>query len=279
MSRMYFEEWKRRVTDNEPYELYHRRNVVYVPHIHEELEVGYVVSGSLRYGNEREETVLNAGDMFLSMPDEIHYLVSDSFCAVDIFRILPKQNDRVDFSGIRLRQNCIRPHSASYGALSAAFLQMVKEFDGNKEGRDMALQKCRYEIFLIILRQLSYARIYGEERQRLAGQTLLLRSVNDYISEHYADPISLDEIADYCGYSKYYFAHCIKEVTGSTFLDFLMMYRLSLACTRLRDGDGSITEIAFDCGFNNLRSFNRSFRKYYNTTPSEYRKKVMEENC
>ncbi len=277
VSRMYYEEWKRRVTDTEPYELYHRRNVEYVPHIHEELEVGYVVSGTVRYGNERYEKTLNAGDIFISMPDEIHYLVSASPSAVDVFRILPKQNDRVDFSGIRLHQNCIRPDHPAYADLSTSFLQMVKEFDGNEEGRDIALRKCRYEIFLIILRQMSYARIYGEERQRLAGQTMLLRSVNDYISEHYSDPISLDEIADYCGYSKYYFAHCIKEITGSTFLDFLMMYRLSLACTRLRDGDGTVTEIALDCGFNNLRAFNRSFRKYYNTTPSEYRKRALEE--
>ena len=149
---------------------------------------------------------------------------------------------------------------------------MVEESDGTREGREIALRKCRYEIFLAILRELEHTRIPGEEKKRLASRTLLLRSANDYISEHYADPISLDEISEYCGYSKYYFAHCIKEVTGSTFLDFLMMYRLTLACARLRDRDGTVTEIALDCGFNSLRSFHRAFRNYYHTTPTEYRK-------
>ncbi len=277
MSTIYFEEWRRRVTDNDPYELYHRSDVNYVAHIHEELEVGVVLSGCLRYGNERGEYSLQAGDMFISMPDEIHYLTSDTSNSVDIFRILPSKNDRFDFSGIRLVNNCLRPGNPVYEEFFESFTQMVREFDGEEEGRDMALRKCRYEIFLTILRRMDYFRVRGEERQRLAGQTLLLRSVNDYISEHYADPISLDEIADYCGYSKYYFAHCIKEVTGSTFLDFLMMYRLSLACARLRDGDGSVTEIALDCGFNNLRAFNRSFRKYYHTTPTEYRRNAVKE--
>ena len=51
-----------------------------------------------------------------------------------------------------------------------------------------------------------------------------------------------------------------------------MMYRLTLACARLRDRDGTVTEIALDCGFNSLRSFHRAFRNYYHTTPTEYRK-------
>lgn len=139
------------------------------------------------------------------------------------------------------------------------------------------MRKCRHEIFLAILRDLEHVRIQGEEKQRLVSRSLLLRNANDYIAEHYADPISLEDIATYCGYSKYYFAHCIKDITGSTFLDFLMLYRMSLVCARLRDKDGTITEIAFECGLNNLRSFNRMFRKYYHTTPTEYRKAITKE--
>ncbi len=272
MSKIYFEEFRRRVTDDIPYAVFHRSDMNYVAHIHEEIEVGYVVSGSIRAGNETGEFLLEAGDMFVFMPDEIHSLSTVTPNTVEVLRILPKQTDRVDFSVLRLHSNRVRPGEEGYDALAAPVLQMVREFDGNEEGREMVLRKCRYEIFLAILRQLRHTRIHGEEKQRLASRTLLLRSVNDYISEHYADPISLDEISDYCGYSKYYFAHCIKEVTGSTFLDFLMLYRLNLACARLRDRDGTVTQIAFDCGFGNLRSFNRMFRKYYRTTPTEYRR-------
>lgn len=276
MSKIYFEEFRRRVTDDAPYAVFHRTDVNYVAHIHEEIEVGYVVSGSVRAGNETGEFLVQAGDLFVFMPDEIHSLSTVDPNVVQVLRILPKQNDRVDFSTLRLHSNLVRPEDPAYASLVAPVLQMVREYDGNAEGKEMALRKCRYEIFLAILRQMEHSRIRGEEKQRLASQTLLLRSVNDYISEHYADPISLDEISDYCGYSKYYFAHSIKEVTGSTFLDFLMMYRLTLACARLRDRDGSITEIALDCGFNNLRSFNRMFQKYYHTTPTEYRRAAGE---
>lgn len=274
MSKIYFEEFCRRVTDDAPYAVFHRTDVNYVAHIHEEIEVGFVVSGTVRAGNETGEYLLNAGDMFVFMPDEIHTLATVSPNVVKVLRILPKQTDRVDFSVLRLRSNRVAAGDAGYEALVAPVLQMIREFDANEPGRDMALRKCRYEIFLAILRGLEHTRVQGEEKQRLASRTLLLRSVNDYISEHYAEPVSLDDISEFCGYSKYYFAHCMKEITGSTFLDFLMLYRLNLACARLRDGDGTVTCIAFDCGFNNLRSFNRMFQKYYHVTPTEYRRQA-----
>ncbi|MBQ1272061.1 MAG: helix-turn-helix transcriptional regulator [Clostridia bacterium] len=271
MGKMYFEEFRRRVTDESPYAVFHRSDVSYVPHIHEEIEVGYVLYGTVRAGSEAGDFLLHEGDMFVFMPDEIHSLSTVTPNSVEILRILPKQSDKIDFGGLRLSSNRVCPADGGYAHLITPVLEMVREFDGEGEGREIALRKCRYEIFLALLRSIPHFPVTGEDRQEIASRTSLLRRVNDYISEHYADTISLDEIADYCGYSKYYFAHSIKEVTGTSFLDFLTMYRLSIACARLRDRDGSVTQIAFDCGFNNLRSFHRTFKKYYNVTPTEYR--------
>ena len=184
MGKMYFEEFRRRVTDDAPYAVFHRQDVDYVAHIHEEIEVGYVVSGSVRAGNETGEILLNAGELFVFMPDEIHTLSTVTPNVVEILRILPKQNDRVDFSDLRLRSNRVSPSDHAYQPLLAPVLEMINEFDGAREGRDMALRKCRYEIFLTILRLMEHSPVHGEERQRLASRTLLLRRVNEYISEH-----------------------------------------------------------------------------------------------
>lgn len=273
MSKIYFEEFRRRVTDDEPYAVFHRKNVSYVAHIHEEIEIGYVTQGTVRAENERGAFLLHEGDLFVFMPDEIHALSSQSENTVEVMRILPKKNDRVDFSLLRLDRNRIGPTDGAYETLRRAVTQMVSEWDGDRQGREMALRKCRYEIFLALLRETEHGPIREEEKKKLANRSLLLRKVNDCIAECYAQDVTLEEIATKCGYSKHYFAHCIKQITGSTFLNFLTLYRLSLACVRLRDGDGTVTQIAFDCGFNNLRAFNRAFRKYYGTTPSEYRKK------
>lgn len=272
MQRVYFEEFCRRVTEDAPYAVFHRENVNYVAHIHEEIEVGFVVSGSVRASGESCDYLLNEGDIYVFLPDEIHALTSESPNLLYILRLLPKQSDRVDFSSFRPSSNCVRAGDAAHEPLRRAVLEMVDEHDRAREGRDMVLRKCRYEIFLAIYRLMERIPLSEEERQRRAGRTSLLRRVNDYIADHYAEPVSLDDLADHCGISKYYLAHSIKDATGSTVLDFLMLYRLSIACSRLRNGEGTVTEIAFDCGFNNLRSFNRMFRKYYYVTPTEYRK-------
>lgn len=276
MHRVYFEEFCRRVTEDAPYAVFHRENVNYVAHIHEEIEVGFVVSGSVRASGESCDYLLNEGDIYVFLPDEIHALTSESPNLLYILRLLPKQSDRVDFSSFRPASNCVRAGDAAYEPLRRAVLEMVDEHDRAREGRDMVLRKCRYEIFLAICRLMAQIPLSEEERQRRAGRTSLLRRVNDYIAEHYDEPVSLDDLADHCGISKYYLSHSIKEVTGSTVLDFLMLYRLSLARSRLRNGEGTVTEIAFDCGFNNLRSFHRMFRKYYYVTPTEYRRNPTE---
>ena len=276
MQRVYFEEFCRRVTEDAPYAVFHRENVNYVAHIHEEIEVGFVVSGSVRASGESCDYLLNEGDIYVFLPDEIHALTSESPNLLYILRLLPKQSDRVDFSSFRPASHCVRAGDAAYEPLRRAVLEMVDEHDRAREGRDMVLRKCRYEIFLAIYRLMEQIPLSEEERQRRAGRTSLLRRVNDYIAEHYDEPVSLDDLADHCGISKYYLSHSIKEVTGSTVLDFLMLYRLSLARSRLRNGEGTVTEIAFDCGFNNLRSFNRMFRKYYYVTPTEYRRNPTE---
>ena len=272
MGKLYFEEFRRRVTDEAPYAVFHRENVNYVAHIHEEIEAAYVKEGQVTVTGERTEETLAPGDMYVFMPDEVHAMETVTPNKLYILRILPKQIDRIDFSVFRLKKNVIRPGEKGYEPLKRAVLQMVREDGTREEGWEVAMRKCRYEIFLTILRELDYAVIRPEEKQRLASRTMLLRNVNDYIVEHYEDPISLDEISAACGYSKYHFAHCIKQITGGTFVEFLMLYRLNLVRARIRDTDDTITDIALSCGFNNLRSFNRMFRKYYGTTPSAYRK-------
>lgn len=272
MNKLYFEEFRRRVTDDAPYAVFHRNDINYVAHIHEEVEVAFVCSGVIRAVGETKESELSAGDMYVFMPDEIHALSTVAPNQVYILRILPKQNDRINFSLLRLSDNVLRPGDAGYDALRRSVLQMVQEDESHPEGWEMAMRKCRYEIFLTILRELKYTVIRTEEKKRLANRTMLLRRVNDYIEEHFSEPISLDEISSACGYSKYYFAHCIRQITGVTFLEFLMLYRLNAARARIRDTEDTITEIALSCGFNNLRSFHRIFRKHYRMTPLEYRK-------
>ncbi len=63
---------------------------------------------------------------------------------------------------------------------------------------------------------------------------------------------------------------------GTTFFDYLTLFRLEKALPQLTYTKKTVAEIAYDCGFSNLRSFNRAFKRHIALTPSEYRKNFKE---
>ncbi len=96
--------------------------------------------------------------------------------------------------------------------------------------------------------------------------------VTNYIDEHYAEGISLDEVAGQTGISRYYVSHLFKELMNTTFVGYVNELRLNRAAMLLVTTDKPIIEIASISGFNNLSNFNRAFKMHFNKTPSAYRK-------
>ena len=101
---------------------------------------------------------------------------------------------------------------------------------------------------------------------------LLLRSVIRYIDEYYAQPIHIAQAAAYCGYSDSHFMRLFSELTGTSFSQYLIRFRLEKAAGLLRTSRLSILEIALSCGFPNASYFTRTFQRQYHVTPSRYRK-------
>ena len=105
----------------------------------------------------------------------------------------------------------------------------------------------------------------------------LLKTLNDYLEDHYRENISLEDAALVCHMSMYYFAHSFKKATGTTFLNYLNGYRLEQAKHRITNTGDSFTNIAMHCGFPSIRTFNRCFQKHYKLTPTEARIKWQSE--
>ena len=91
-----------------------------------------------------------------------------------------------------------------------------------------------------------------------------------YIDTHYNENLTLEAMADLAGFSKYYFSRLFKQYTNYTFYNYLCYKRIQ-ASQALLSTNISVTEIAFQTGFNNLSTFCRTFKKYVNCSPTEYR--------
>ncbi|MEE9362354.1 MAG: AraC family transcriptional regulator [Cellulophaga sp.] len=101
-----------------------------------------------------------------------------------------------------------------------------------------------------------------------------LKTIYAYIDDNYQRKISLEEMASLCNLEKVSFCRYFKNVTGTTFVEFLNQYRISQAKRLLMTGK-NISEACYDCGFDSLSYFNRTFKKVTTENPSSFKKRIL----
>ncbi|MGM0375853.1 MAG: AraC family transcriptional regulator [Bacteroidota bacterium] len=98
-----------------------------------------------------------------------------------------------------------------------------------------------------------------------------IEKIYNFVRENYSKRIMLEEAAGLLNMSVPSFSRFIKQRTGKSFVDFLNEIRLGYATRMLIETNKSVSEICYECGFNNISNFNRTFKKKQNCTPSEFR--------
>lgn len=98
--------------------------------------------------------------------------------------------------------------------------------------------------------------------------------ISNYILNHYHENIELAKIAAIAHLSPQAFCRNFKKHTRKTFVTYLNEVRIFEACNMLRTIEGiSISTVAYNCGFNNIISFDRVFRKFAGVSPSQFQKR------
>lgn len=92
-----------------------------------------------------------------------------------------------------------------------------------------------------------------------------------YIQEHFAESLTVEELADIAGLSLYHFIRSFKQETGFTPHDYLIDTRLNTAKYLLKNTSLSIKDICFHCGFSSESVFCNAFKRELGLTPTKYR--------
>lgn len=98
-----------------------------------------------------------------------------------------------------------------------------------------------------------------------------VKKVIKFLTSNCKDKISVDEVCEYAGYSKYHFSRIFKEYTGMSIIEFLNFERCSRAERMMAEGM-SVSASAIACGFENMSYFTRTFKKYRGCMPSDKKK-------
>ncbi len=149
------------------------------------------------------------------------------------------------------------------------------------EGKIIELSKKRgfdsFLLFLSILYDLSTSRDQQSltnvsfQRQSDFHNSEKIEIVYNYIKDNCNTKIKVTDAAKLVNLSITAFSRLIKQSTGKSFVEFVNEIRLGNATRLLIETNKTISEVCFECGFNNLSNFNRSFKKIQGCTPTEFR--------
>lgn len=112
---------------------------------------------------------------------------------------------------------------------------------------------------------------YTDEAQMTPTEKKIY-AVASYIHTHYAEPLSLELLAQKFFIGSCYLSHQFKSITGFTLTDYIQMTRVRNLQSMLINTSIPITEAALSCGFTSFSQFNRVFQKHIGMAPSQYRK-------
>lgn len=93
-----------------------------------------------------------------------------------------------------------------------------------------------------------------------------------HIRDNCAQRMTLEALAESCGYEPSYFSRLFKQCTGKTFTRYLTDCRMEKACRLLEDTQKSVDAVICECGFSDRTKFFRQFAAYTGLTPLKYRK-------
>jgi len=128
---------------------------------------------------------------------------------------------------------------------------------------------------------------FAEQLSALANQIMLEQSnaepplvlkAREYIEQHRNEELSLADVAKAAGASVFHFCKVFHKATGLKFTDYVARMRLEDARNRLLNPNLRVSEIAYDVGFQSLTQFNRTFKRVFGQSPTEFREKLTSDS-
>lgn len=247
-------------------------------HWHKELEFAFLLAGRMEICVDGEMKEVQAGELFIISGGVLHYYVEpDEPFQVVVAKISLEMLEGLSeacrgFLG-EFYQNVllVRPDKE--------IRRIFEDIVGLLETEDGITQETSFVADFIIF--TNYMRNHQDLiKERVKSQknsnAELLDRMQSYLLEHYREKIALSDMAAFLGFSESYCSRYIKKISGMNFLDYLNSYRIMRAGTLLRTTDDPVTEIAYATGFKSIQSFNRVFKFYCGTSPSDYRRRLRE---
>lgn len=267
-------EWDMFVWKSEP------NSVAAAAHIHDQIELLYVTEGRFIAAVDGKPYDLAQGDLILFCSNAIHHVISLSeprhsyYCLQIKSTLLPGLSHRREASDYTMRfalnreeLPCLWKREELEGSeILIAVRRLVEEYEHPGYASEISM-KCRMaELLLALLRESN------EFTQNLVPAnetTVCIYRALFYIRQHFKEELEEQALAKQYGISYSYFSRHFKRITGMTFKQHLNSLRIHYAEQLLLTSRKSITEIAGECGYNNISYFISIYKRIKGETPKK----------
>ena len=244
-------------------------------HYHEEMELLPIFAGELTCTVDGKSYTAHEGEVIFinsGIPHETFTARGERESGLIQFRLrdfLEREIERVVRYSVKYRSLMGAPvYVIRDESFFRAITELLEECALEKKGYEMFVRSLIYRILGFLYRE-EYLSDGLELYSRKEIQKIL--PALTYVSENYAENLTLSVISAHLGFNESYFCRIFKEATGATFTEYLNFVRVCKAEKLLCETQDSIYEIALTVGISSLSYFNRIFRKYHNCSPTTYR--------
>ena len=240
------------------------------PHLHQTLELVYVMKGSLELGVGLELFHMEEGDIGLVFPDVNHHCQVFSEQYSEVLYINIPTRTLGTYEELLKRKAPVYP-VIKYGELPSEIYPAIQSMKGSVPKNIWIVQAYLQVIFVRCIPLLTLT-----EKSQVGSNDLIYQTIS-YISANFRKSFLLEDMAKDLGVSKYVLSRVFSKTFHRNFNQYLNDARLGYAKQRLENTNDPTTNICLDSGFESQRTFNRVFKEKYMVSPSEYRRKLYED--
>lgn len=260
---------------------YNDSMISYAPHWHSAYEMIAPVEGNYLVTVSGQSYELTPGDFFLIPSGEPHSLTAPT--RGGRFILLFEFDQILEIKGASWLASCMsKPLLINrstcpgiYGEEAELFSQICMEYLHDNSLRDITI----YSQLLALFIQYSRWRLSSEgstavtQLPHSSGRNYAERfnAVFSYLDRHFAEDLTLADVAAVAGFSKYHFSRIFKQLSGCNFYEYLCHRRIKSSENLLIQPGMSVSQIALQSGFSSVSTFNRVFKKMKGCTPTQYR--------
>ena len=233
------------------------------PHIHEFSEIAFTKQRETCVYIDRKRFIVPENHLVYIKPNQVHEYspeTSSVLCAA----VFSNDFNRL-FNDLTLGKELENPVIDF-----SDHLDLLEELENVDKNDKMRICELLNLICGVILRK----GVWVSDRT-LARKQNGLKQIVDFVATNFVNDIKLSDLAKTLGYHEKYLSSTLHSLTGMNFKKFLARHRINYAKRLLTENRLSISEIALECGYSSISSFNRVFLELTGMSPSKYKREAM----